>query len=141
MIRVKWRGKPVWIVKRTDDMVYTWPTAPSTIRYSVRMDHQQEVLKHADAATSSDAYEHPFVSDRSALLMGSALFLMPAEWSHAIEVRFSAKPFGKLRNHLSKPGAGQSSTSSGFDRLRYFNDIELFSQQSDDWRDIRKRIK
>jgi len=32
MIRVKWRGKPVWVVKRTDEMLATLPTLNDTLR-------------------------------------------------------------------------------------------------------------
>ena len=32
MIRVKWRGKPVWLVKRTDEMLQKLPTLDSTLR-------------------------------------------------------------------------------------------------------------
>ena len=32
MIRVKWRGKPVWIVKRTDSMIETLPTLDDQLR-------------------------------------------------------------------------------------------------------------
>ncbi len=32
MIRVKWRGKPVWIVKRTDTMIETLPTLDDQLR-------------------------------------------------------------------------------------------------------------
>jgi ubiquinol-cytochrome c reductase iron-sulfur subunit len=32
MIRVKWRGKPVWIVNRTDSMIETLPTLDSQLR-------------------------------------------------------------------------------------------------------------
>jgi ubiquinol-cytochrome c reductase iron-sulfur subunit len=32
MIRVKWRGKPVWVVKRTDEMLATLPTLNDALR-------------------------------------------------------------------------------------------------------------
>ena len=32
MIRVKWRGKPVWLVKRTDEMLETLPTLDGDLR-------------------------------------------------------------------------------------------------------------
>jgi len=32
MIRVKWRGKPVWVVKRTDEMLATLPTLNDQLR-------------------------------------------------------------------------------------------------------------
>ena len=32
MIRVKWRGKPVWLVKRTDDMLEALPSLDSELR-------------------------------------------------------------------------------------------------------------
>ena len=32
MIRVKWRGKPVWVVKRTDEMLATLPTLSDALR-------------------------------------------------------------------------------------------------------------
>jgi ubiquinol-cytochrome c reductase iron-sulfur subunit len=32
MIRVKWRGKPVWLVKRTDDMLEALPTLDPELR-------------------------------------------------------------------------------------------------------------
>jgi ubiquinol-cytochrome c reductase iron-sulfur subunit len=32
MIRVKWRGKPVWLVKRTDDMLEVLPKLDSELR-------------------------------------------------------------------------------------------------------------
>jgi ubiquinol-cytochrome c reductase iron-sulfur subunit len=32
MIRVKWRGKPVWVVKRTDEMLATLPMLNDTLR-------------------------------------------------------------------------------------------------------------
>jgi len=32
MIRVKWRGKPVWIVNRTEDMLGTLPTLENNLR-------------------------------------------------------------------------------------------------------------
>ncbi len=73
--------------RKGPEFTYRWARAPRTVRYSVRMDHREEIRSLMDADTSNDMYEHPFVGDRSALLMGSALFLMPTEWEHPIEVR------------------------------------------------------
>ena len=41
MIRVKWRGKPVWLVKRTDKMLEVLPTLDSQLRDPESMESEQ----------------------------------------------------------------------------------------------------
>jgi ubiquinol-cytochrome c reductase iron-sulfur subunit len=41
MIRVKWRGKPVWIVKRTDSMIETLPSLNDQLRDPESVEPQQ----------------------------------------------------------------------------------------------------
>lgn len=41
MIRVKWRGKPVWIVNRTDSMIETLPTLNDELRDPESVEPQQ----------------------------------------------------------------------------------------------------
>jgi len=41
MIRVKWRGKPVWIVNRTDSMLETLPTLDDQLRDPKSLEPQQ----------------------------------------------------------------------------------------------------
>ena len=41
MIRVKWRGKPVWLVKRTDEMLQKLPTLVSTLRDPESLESEQ----------------------------------------------------------------------------------------------------
>jgi len=41
MIRVKWRGKPVWLVRRTDKMLETLPTLVSQLRDPESLESEQ----------------------------------------------------------------------------------------------------
>ena len=41
MIRVKWRGKPVWVVKRTPDMLDTLPTLDDQLRDPTSQESEQ----------------------------------------------------------------------------------------------------
>jgi ubiquinol-cytochrome c reductase iron-sulfur subunit len=41
MVRVKWRGKPVWIVKRTDSMIETLPSLNDQLRDPESVEPQQ----------------------------------------------------------------------------------------------------
>jgi ubiquinol-cytochrome c reductase iron-sulfur subunit len=41
MIRVKWRGKPVWLVRRTDSMIETLPTLDDQLRDPESLEPQQ----------------------------------------------------------------------------------------------------
>ena len=41
MIRVKWRGKPVWLVRRTEKMLATLPTLVDTLRDPESLESEQ----------------------------------------------------------------------------------------------------
>lgn len=76
---------PVYV----EDRIYGWERAPDRVYYAIRMDHRLEVSNHAGSPRSLPlTFEHPYVDERRAFLVGSALFLIPDVWDAEVRVRF-----------------------------------------------------
>lgn len=72
-----------------EDRIYGWDRAPDRVYYAIRMEHRLEVSNHAGSPRSlSLTFEHPYVDERRAFLIGSALFLIPDVWEADVRVRF-----------------------------------------------------
>ena len=53
MIRVKWRGKPVWVVNRTQEMLDILPTLDSQLRDPESLESQQPDYAKTNTVPSS----------------------------------------------------------------------------------------
>ncbi|MBD3174131.1 MAG: hypothetical protein GF320_03040 [Armatimonadia bacterium] len=77
--------EPIYV----EDRIYGWETAPDRVYYAIRMDHRLEVTNQAGSPRSlSLTFEHPYVDERRAFLIGSALFLIPDVWDADVRVEF-----------------------------------------------------
>jgi len=54
MVRVKWRGKPVWLVRRTEEMLETLPTLDPQLRDPESLESEQPA--YAQNAYAQNAY-------------------------------------------------------------------------------------
>lgn len=71
--------------------IYGWDRAPDRVYYAIRLDHRLEVSDQGGSPRSlSLTFEHPYVDERRAFLIGSALFLIPDVWEADVRVRFEA---------------------------------------------------
>jgi len=61
MIRVQWRGKPVWVVRRTEEMLAALPGLNSELRDPESVDPQQPEVSISPAACSR-ACRHRLIS-------------------------------------------------------------------------------
>jgi predicted metalloprotease with PDZ domain len=69
--------------------IYGWEHAPAKVSYQIRLTHQAEIKEITRrAGLTPDAYEHPFLTQDRAFLVGAAVFLVPDLWDLPTSVTF-----------------------------------------------------
>jgi len=72
-----------------ENRIYGWPAAPAKVTYTVSMTHRAEVAEEARKdGRRQDTYEHPYLDDKHAFLIGSAVFMVPDVWDFQSSVVF-----------------------------------------------------
>jgi predicted metalloprotease with PDZ domain len=85
--------------------IYGWPAAPAKVAYSVSMTHRAEVAEEAQKDGRNQAtYEHPYVDDKHAFLIGSAVFMVPDLWDVRSSVVFQVPSGWRVLTPWSQKG-------------------------------------